>query len=196
MRWLNTDGDFGLRGGMVDARSGSGLGMVPRVVNVAVLDEKEPLLLVQRYYLPERVYQIVRKQTSQDEHFSVSGGVEIDRALRWSRSMLVDDDAPEEPLAAVFVDLESARPFALIAYDPDARLYYCDPAIRPQHGPLVAITSRNIDAAIARTVVELDTLLQKQWWDLGPWLSASWPRRLGMLLRVFFESMRNWETPC
>jgi hypothetical protein len=209
MSRLIADGDLGLRGGMVDARTGSVLGIVPRPVNVAVLAEKEPNLLIQRYYVGERVYQVVRKQTSPHEHFSVPGGVEItlsasleiDRELRWWRRLTaVNTDAKHDPLAAVFVDEFSqplnadaytveGHPYALIAHDLDAGVYCCEPALKPHHGSLADIRSPNLDAAIRRTVVELDALLQKHWWDLEPWHSASWSERLGILL-----SADGWPT--
>lgn len=48
-----------------------------RVENVDVLDDRDPHVLVQRYFLPKRVYQVLRKPVSPDEQFTVSEGVII-----------------------------------------------------------------------------------------------------------------------
>jgi hypothetical protein len=205
MKGLITDEDIGLRESMVDARSGAGLGIFPRVENVATLAEEEPILLVQRYCLGKMVYQVVRKQTSPHQHFSVSGdleitlsgALEIDRELRWWGELTAaNTDAKRDLFAVIFVNeddglvhtvfhLEDGHPHALIRYDPDARVFCCEPAVTPNHGYLAAISSPNLDTAIRRTVVELDAVLQKHWWELEPWQSASWSERLGLLWSAY-----------
>src|SRR5690348_5562005 len=60
-----------------------GNAMQPQILNVDILDDKEPHVLVQKYIYPDRTFQVFRKPTSPDERFEVSRGVEIDPDMYW-----------------------------------------------------------------------------------------------------------------
>jgi hypothetical protein len=53
------------------------------------------------------------------------------------------------------------------------------------------IKSPSIDRVITSTVAELDELLNRDWWDLEPWLSASLAKRLLLLVKALFGSWVN-----
>lgn len=174
--------------------------MQPQILNVDILDDKEPHILVQKYIFPDRTFQVFRKPTSPDERFEVSPGIKIDPDLYWHVPFTLtmtpddlnytdddfddadagsdadagdedeDDDALHELFAVVCLDEENpptydpdessddGMEYLNIAYDPQAQLYCCEPAL-VAHERLERITATTLDEALALGIDTLRTLL-------------------------------------
>jgi hypothetical protein len=78
-----------------------------KVVNVNVLEERDPQFLVQRYHSPGQVYQGIRKPTDHEKRFHVSPGVTLDRAWSWPVSIRMDSDEEDEVFALIYRDEEN-----------------------------------------------------------------------------------------
>lgn len=149
--------------------------MPPQILNVDILDDKEPHILVQKYIYPDRTFQVFRKSTSPDEQFAVSPGIEIDSDLIWPVSILLLESADDldedldEFFATVYLDednpptydandLPQAEEYLNISYDSETQLYHCE---SPYTGyeTLDSITAPTLDEAIAHGIDELHTIL-------------------------------------
>lgn len=110
--------------------------MQPQILNVDILDDKQPHVLVQKYVYPDRTFQVFRKPTNSDEQFAVSPGIEIDRDIFWGVPIYFatgdedDDDDLSEVFAAVYLDEENppaydreqltqSDPYVNVVYDRD-----------------------------------------------------------------------------
>lgn len=149
--------------------------MAPQILNVDILDDKEPHILVQKYIYPDRTFQVFRKPTSSNEQFEVSPGIEIDRDLYWPISILLFETADEldedmyEFFATVYLDednlpgydpehLPSAQEYLNISYDPESQLYCCEPPLAG-YETLEGISAPTLDEALARGIDELHAIL-------------------------------------
>ena len=128
-----------------------------RVVNVDILDDRDPIILVQQYIFDDRTLLVFRKPTDEDGGmFTLSPGVEIDRSLNWGVDRILDDTAedlasdsedPEDSLSEVFALIYRAEdnppwhtgepsrqpvpiPYAYIVYDSKSAVYRCETAVR------------------------------------------------------------------
>src|SRR5258707_13504890 len=91
--------------------------MQPEVINVDILDDEEPHVLVQQYVFPDQTFQVFRKPTSPDEKFTLSPGEVIDPDLYWivARTLVMTDeelDGMSELLALVYLDEENPPTYA------------------------------------------------------------------------------------
>ncbi len=71
--------------------------MQPEVINVDILDDEEPHVLVQQYVFPDQTFQVFRKPTSPDEKFALSPGEEIDPDLYWTVARTAPRFAAQTP---------------------------------------------------------------------------------------------------
>jgi hypothetical protein len=92
----------------------------PRIVNVGILDDKEPLIFVQVYIYPDRNFQVFRKPTSPDEVFTLSQGIEVDRDLYWNISTALFDTAAD------LAEDDLPELFALVYFDEENPPFYPD----------------------------------------------------------------------
>src|SRR5260370_26862031 len=86
--------------------------MQPEVINVDILDDEEPHVLVQQYVFPDQTFQVFRKPTSPDEKFALSPGEEIDPDLYWTVARTLFETGEEldgmpELFALVYLDDEN-----------------------------------------------------------------------------------------
>ncbi len=86
--------------------------MQPEVINVDILDDEEPHVLVQQYVFPDQTFQVFRKPTSPDEKFTLSPGEVIDPDLYWivARTLFMTGeelDGISELFALVYLDEEN-----------------------------------------------------------------------------------------
>jgi hypothetical protein len=158
--------------------------MQPLIVNVDVLDDREPTVLVQKDIYPDRTFQVFRKPTDEDEEFTVSPGVIVDRALFWGigrplfdtpddLALLKDDDEDDllEVFALVYLDEDSppvhkgeeppdSNEQVAVMFDPEAGTYVCENCFEDYEG-IDDITAPTLDEAIALGVDRLHTILAK-----------------------------------
>jgi hypothetical protein len=152
--------------------------MEPQILNVDILDDKKPVVLVQRYIYPDISFQVFRKPTRPDEVFSVSPGVIIDRDLFWRVSVTLSQTADEldddmlEIFALVYFDednppvYDSAVPSEAneqlaITYDPLTARYMCEECYVSYEG-IDQISAATLDEAIALGVDKLHSLITQQ----------------------------------
>jgi hypothetical protein len=148
------------------------------IVNVDLLDDDEPHILVQRYDTGKRVFQVFRKPTSPDEQFAVSPGISIDADLYWSFSSFLndppeaDEDVPEI-FASVYLDEENppshdldevltsaGEEWANIVLNAGTDNFAAEAVLDIQGDALKGITGTSIDDVILQTVERLDA-----WFD-------------------------------
>ncbi len=123
---------------------------MPQVVNVDILDDRDPIILVQQYIFDDRTLLVFRKPTDEDGGmFTLSPGVEIDRSLNWgidtiledtSEDLMSDEEEPDESLLEVVAVIyraednppwhaddpaPNAMPYAYIVYNPKTANYCC-----------------------------------------------------------------------
>lgn len=149
--------------------------MQPQILNVDILDDKQPFVFVQKYIYPDRTFQVFRKSTSPDEEFELSPGVEIDPDLFWGVGVILFntpdelDDDMDELFALVYLDEENpplydpelqnqVDPHVMVAYSAGERRYYCEPTIVDYDG-IEDISAPTLDEAITRAVDGLHTAL-------------------------------------
>lgn len=151
--------------------------MTIRVVNIDILDDVQPKVLVQRYFTPKRSYQVFRIPTQPEEYFLLTDGVKVDPNLYWAYSAALGETPdPEENLLPVFAviyldeenppsynvdDLPEVEAYANITYDADAGLYRAE-ATDEANDRLDLIAAPAIDEVILRTVEELDRILNRR----------------------------------
>ena len=151
--------------------------MSVRIVNEDILDEKEPIIYVQRYFTPHMVYQVFRKPVSKDEVFIVSEGAE--QRLWCVSSVFIDpepynpdeyDDLPEI-FALIYLDeenppvdfpdeCEETDPCVSIVYDLETHLYRCE-ATFVAYEAVDTISAPALQEAIDKGIATLDELLSK-----------------------------------
>jgi len=152
--------------------------MQPRILNVDILDDKEPTVYVQKHIYSDRTFQVFRKSTGPDERFELSPGIKIDPDLFWDVSIILFDTADEfeeddlrEIFAVVYSDEDNpprydpeahnqAEPYLSIAYDPNVQRYCCEPATM-DFDDLESIAAPTLDEAIACAVDGLYAALAK-----------------------------------
>lgn len=138
-----------------------------RVLNVDVLDDREPYLLVQRHFHTNYVYQVIRKPSYSDEVLAVSPGVEIDRSLFWGTSIVMED---EDVLAIIYYDdthppvrdpeqIPDTDPIAMIVLDDEDGLYHCEPTL-VGYEALEEIIGSSVDDVVMRALDTLDGLIK------------------------------------
>lgn len=150
--------------------------MQPQILNVDILDDKEPHVFVQKYIYPDRTFQVFRKPTSPDDEFVLSPGTEIDPDLYWHVSFTLFDTAADledddilELFAVVYLDEENpptydldehgqAQEYLNISFDPDDQLYHCEATLLA-HERLNSIAAPTLDETIALAVDEFHTML-------------------------------------
>lgn len=148
--------------------------MQPQILSVDILDDTEPLVLVQKYIYPDMTFQVFRKPTSPDEVFELSPGVEIDPDLFWSVGRILFETADEldddmnELFALVYLDEENpptydvdkapdVDPHVCIAYDANKEQYYCEPTLIVDDNEMEDINSPSLDEVVTRAVDALHT---------------------------------------
>ncbi len=113
-----------------------------RIRNVDILDDRDPLILVQEFVFDDRTLLVFRKPTEEDQgEFFLSPGVEVDRSASWVFDATLMDTAedigdPEilEQFALIYrredvapthnpTDRSRVYPYAAVVYDPEADLY-------------------------------------------------------------------------
>ena len=147
--------------------------MTIRIINQDILTDKEPPLLVQRYFYPSRVYQVIRKPTSPDEQFEVSEGIEIDPNLFWVVNGILFDESDEEfpkVFAQIFLDEESppiydpddlpdVDPYAYIEYE--AGLYHGRSTYQG-YDAVDEVSAPTLQEAIDQVLTVLDPLISRE----------------------------------
>lgn len=154
--------------------------MEPQIVNVDILDDKEPVILVQKYVYPDRTFQVFRKPTVEweEEEFVVSPGVTIDRDLYWGITFTLFETTTElgedfwEIYALVYRDEENppfrkgekmpgAQECVAVIYDPETGTYGYE-ACLPAYDEVESVTATTLDEAIALGVDKLHEILAHQ----------------------------------
>ncbi|MBV9279915.1 MAG: hypothetical protein JOZ41_07525 [Chloroflexi bacterium] len=146
-----------------------------RVENVDILDDRDPVILIQRYVLPSRTYQVIRKPTSPTERFSLSPGVEVDPDAMWGVHILLETPTkPESGVSEVFAtidveennppvteadDLEDSDVHGLIVRDAETGKFRAEAVYVSQGEIFSAIATDTIDEAIRQAVQALDEWL-------------------------------------
>jgi hypothetical protein len=149
-----------------------------QIVNVDLLNDDEPHILVQRYDTGRRVFQVFRKPASPEEHFAVSPGIVVDDDLYWSFSSFLNDP-PEgdehlpEVFASIYLDEENppshdldevlqtaGEEWSNIVRDAESGEFSAEAVLDIQGASLNGIRGPSIDDVIVRTVERLDA-----WFD-------------------------------
>lgn len=140
-----------------------------RVENIDLLNEYDPPVLVQRYYLSDHAYQVFRKPTEpDDEEFMLLTHDVEGTDEPWSVSSWLTDPDPEELeiFAHVYWD-RGGLPgnegeeddYLFIEYDPEDRLYHVHIAEGP-HDTVEGLTGTTLTGTVARAVAEWDKSLR------------------------------------
>ncbi len=149
--------------------------MQPQILNVDILNDKEPNVFVQKYVYPDRTFLVFRKPTSPDEEFELSSGVEIDLDLYWYVTITLFETADDldddllEIFAVMYLDEENAptydpdehsqaQEYLNIIFDPGDQRFHCE-ATMLAHERLDSISAPTLDEAIALAVDEFHILL-------------------------------------
>ena len=148
--------------------------MQPEVINVDILDDEEPHVLVQQYVFPDQTFQVFRKPTSPDEKFALSPGEEIDPDLYWTVARTLFETGEEldgmpELFALVYLDDENppvydktqlgdGEPIMAVAYDAEAKCYRCE-ACTDDYDAVDDISAPTLDKAIRRGLQKLYDIL-------------------------------------
>lgn len=150
--------------------------MQPQILNVDILDDKEPFVFVQKYVYPDQTFQVFRKSTRPDEEFEISPDIEIDSNLYWHVIFTLFDTAEDlegddllEIFAVVYLDEENpptydpdepgqGQEYLNITFDPVDQLYHCE-ATMSAHERLDSITAPTLDEALVRAIDEFHTLM-------------------------------------
>ncbi len=152
--------------------------MEVKIVNEDILDEKEPVIYVQRYFYPHRTYQVFRKPTSTAETFIISEEAE---SRQWCLSPFLTDPEPYNPddydglpeiFAMIYLDEENppvddpeechnrnTEQYFNVVYEPEEQLYSCE-AVLIEFDALDDITTSTLQEAIDQGIATLDKLIE------------------------------------
>jgi hypothetical protein len=149
------------------------------VLNVDISDDKEPILYIQRYVYPHRTYQVIRKiWEEQTEGPFIPDPAYADKYWSVNLTLTTEFDPEEdeellEVFALIYLDEENpprdedsdhqtnkAEPHLNITYDPENKLYRCEPTLT-QYESLEVIAEPSLRAAIDRSVEGLESILKR-----------------------------------
>jgi hypothetical protein len=116
------------------------------VANVDISDDEEPILYIQRYMYPKRVYQVIRKEWDEDTEGEFEQKPEYDTKSWTVTSYLLHEYDPEDEATYVFAVVyrdeenpptnspeerskgQGIDPCFNVIYDPDDECYKCEPS--------------------------------------------------------------------
>jgi len=141
------------------------------VVNEDILDEQEPIIYVQRYHYPARVYQVQRKATGEDAPFTLPEGAK--RSIWGVINYFSEEPDPEDEMPTVFAviyldeenppatresDLAVAEPYCNIVFDSEIQQYRAE-ACYKGYEALDSVTTPTLQTTIQQALEILDPLV-------------------------------------
>lgn len=150
-----------------------------QIINVDILDDNEPLLLVQQFVFDDRTLLVIRKPTEEDGgDFHLSPGITLNRQQYWTVDRTLFETAEElgdeslEQFALIYraednqpvsgpTHLSGAMPYASIVYDPEADVYRAEPVYKG-YDELGEIGYGSFEATLQLAIHKLHELLAQR----------------------------------